>query len=118
MAHRDCGDKFLVAQKLAFHRRVIERNTTKTHVDTTLLQSSNLLEAGQLYQSNLHVGTGRAVTSDHLRQFAIERRSNEANTESITIGLVKASYEGPHLVDTLEHLDGLLVEQPPGLAKP
>ena len=87
---------------------------------TSIRPSFKAAICSKLVSSNkcdLHVGTRRAIASDDLRQFAVQRRTNEADTESVTVGFVKPPDQGPHLVDTFEHLDGLLVEHPPGLAE-
>src|SRR3954451_1788243 len=59
-------DKALIAQELPSNGRIIKRDAAEAHINPPLLQRSNLLQAGELSQHNLNVGSNGAKAADDL----------------------------------------------------
>ena len=84
-------------------------DAAEPHVDAALLEGRGLLQAGQLHQRHLHARPGGAVAADDFGQLAIQGGADEADAEAAALGLLQAAHHGPHLLDAVQYLDGLLV---------
>ena len=104
-------DQRFVSKHRSPNRRILEADPAEADVDAAVLQGDDLVERDALHESEVDVRRLQTELADQFGQARVDRRGDEADREASPLRRDRRPDHRTHVLDTGQHLQGLLMEE-------